>query len=194
LTLCAAPVAAVADHIGFVRHHGPGCPEGTVAHVYNPTTETLTLSFDRFQVALAPGQASEKTEAGEDRARSECTIELEMQAGRRMQMAWTRVQYLGFIDKRPGAAARVVRIYAYGDDRQLRKVRRWERDADTSDDFLIEDRFSGWSACAERVPLRIKTRLVLQGRPEAPSEVVMDRQHVQSSIVSQFRFRRCDEP
>lgn len=182
--LVAVPAAAGAELVSGVSHGGDGCPAGTMAWVYNPTTETVTFTFDSFGVWLDP--------AGEQRPTSRCSIDVQYASGGGpMRLGWRKVQYLGYIDKPRSVGARLEREYRYASRPPVRHQSNWGRGRQLAEDIFVEDQFTGWSDCAAQVQLGIHSQLVLEGQAEQFSEMVLDREHAQARVVSYLQARPC---
>jgi hypothetical protein len=192
-SLCAAFVlaggllaggSAFAQEISGFTHAGEGCPSGTVGHVYNPTTETLTITFDNYTVDMNTD--------GTGNPSSNCNVDVVIRVPNRpLQVSWNKVQYLGYLDKGTGVTAELRRRYQYDMNPPVQKVRTWPPSESFSGDFNQLDEFPGWSSCSNQVTASLTSRLTLRGTPNRYSEMVMDREHIQTKMIYYFGFAPC---
>jgi hypothetical protein len=183
-TALAAP-GALAQQVTITdfAHAGEGCPSGTVGQVYNPTTRTLTLTFDQYQAWIDP--------SGSDNPSAQCNLNFVLRGNRLLLFTVNRVQYLGYINKPSGITAELRRRYQFDLATPFSRVRTWASSSAVNGDFVEDDRFPGWSSCARQVTVGMDSRLALRGSSSQFSEMVMDREHVQTKVIWYFGWSPC---
>ena len=75
--------------LGQPTYAGPGCPQGSVAATLSPTSDTLSILYDKFTIATTPGRRTNEL-------RSSCTVKVPVNLPQGYSMNVLKLDYRGF--------------------------------------------------------------------------------------------------
>ena len=177
-TLMAASVApALAQpkvRIVGARYGGSGCPDGTARVTVSPDGQELSILFDEF-IANAAGKPKER--------RKSCNLAIPVQVPPGFQVSVYKFDYRGYVA--PATTGRLSAEYFFAGKRGPKIVRRIRGEKD----YVASDRIGTlvWSACGDKVNMRVNTALSARGKDVA----TLDSVDVSHALRYQLRYRKC---
>ena len=193
LLLCAAIMlsapAFALDGItlGEPGYGGTGCPSGSVSATLSPDAKSLSLLFDKYQVAVGG-------ETGKSFDRKSCNIAIPVRVPQGFSVSVLKIDYRGF-NQLPQAASSQFNVeYFFAGTRGPAFQRRFN--GPLQSDYLINNELTVqsivWSACGADVNLRTNSSMRVQTTANQEAMSSIDTQDVSAGIIYQLQWRACN--
>ncbi len=182
IAICLPAFAQSGLRLGEASYGGTGCPAGTATVALGADRKSLSLRFDRYQVAAGGSRTF-------DRKSCNLAIPLSVPAG--ISVSVLSVEYRGFNRLPVGAKAQFRAEYFFAGGQGPVVTRAF--DGPLQGRFALSDRTTAkvWSACGADVILRTNTslRVSTSGAPAASSSIRS--QDIKTAIVYRLQWRNC---
>lgn len=187
VVVLSAPAFADDISLGQPGYGGTGCPAGSVSATLSPDAKSLSLLFDKYQVAV--GGTS-----GKSFDRKSCNIAIPVHVPHGMSVSVLKIDFRGF-NHLPRAASSQFNVeYFFAGTRGPAFQRIFNGALD--EDYLINNELNiqsvVWSACGADVNLRTNSsmRVKTVGNNEAMASI--DSEDVHGGIIYQLQWRSCE--
>lgn len=182
-----APVFAANDiSLGEPGYGGTGCPAGTVSVTLSPDAKSLSLLFDKYQVAV--GGAT-----GKSFDRKSCNIAIPVHVPQGLSVSILKIDFRGF-NQLPQAASSQFNVeYFFAGTRGPAFQRRFS--GPLQEDYLINNELAVqaivWSGCGADVNLRTNSSMRVQTVANKEAMASIDTEDVKAGIIYQLQWRPC---
>ena len=168
--------------LGKASYGGTGCPAGTAAVALSADKKSLSLRFDRYQVAADGSRTF-------DRKSCNLAIPLSVPAG--ISVSVLSVEYRGFNRLPAGAKAQFRAEYFFAGGQGPVLTRAF--DGPLQGRFALSDRTTAkaWSACGAGVILRTNTSLRVSTSAARAASSSVRSQDIKTAIVYRLQRRNC---
>jgi hypothetical protein len=168
--------------LGKASYGGTGCPAGTAAVALSADRQSLSLRFDRYQVAAGAGRSF-------DRKSCNLAVPLSVPAG--ISVAVVAVDYRGVNRLPAGAIAQFRAEYFFAGGRGPVLARAF--DGPLQGRFALSDTIAArlWSACGADVTLRANTSLRVSTSAGRPASSSVRAQDIKTAIIYRLQWRNC---
>ena len=182
-----APVFADDISLGQPGYGGTGCPAGSVSATLSPDAKSLSLLFDKYQVAV--GGTS-----GKSFDRKSCNIAIPVHVPQGMSVSILKIDFRGF-NHLPRAASSQFNVeYFFAGTRGPAFQRVFNGALD--EDYLINNELSiqsrVWSGCGADVNLRTNSSMRVRTVGNADALASIDSVDVRGGIIYQLQWRSCN--
>ena len=182
-----APVFADDISLGQPGYGGTGCPAGSVSATLSPDAKSLSLLFDKYQVAV--GGTS-----GKSFDRKSCNIAIPVHVPQGMSVSILKIDFRGF-NHLPRAASSQFNVeYFFAGTRGPAFQRVFNGALD--EDYLINNELSiqslVWSGCGADVNLRTNSSMRVRTVGNAEAMASIDSEDVRGGIIYQLQWRSCN--
>lgn len=168
--------------LGKASYGGTGCPAGTAAVALSADKKSLSLRFDRYQVAAGGSRSFD---------RKGCNLAIPLSVPKGISVSVVAVDYRGVNRLPAGAKAQFRAEYFFAGGRGPVLTRAF--DGPQQGRFALSDTITArvWSACGADVILRTNTslRVSTSGGREASSSIRS--QDIKTAIVYRLQWRNC---
>ena len=186
--MLSAPAFAADDiSLGKPGYGGTGCPDGSVSATLSPDAKSLSLLFDKYQVAV--GGTS-----GKSFDRKSCNIAIPVHVPQGLSVSILKIDFRGF-NQLPQAATsqfNVEYFFAGARGPAFQKVFR----GPLQEDYLINNELTVqavvWSGCGANVNLRTNSSMRVQTVANREAMASIDTQDVNAGIIYQLQWRPCN--
>ncbi|MDP3669718.1 MAG: DUF4360 domain-containing protein [Telluria sp.] len=185
--VCAGPAFAVDDiSLGTPGYGGTGCPAGSVSATLSPDAKSLSLLFDKYQIAVGGS-------TGKSFDRKSCNIAIPVHVPQGMSVAVMKIDYRGF-NRLPTQASSQFNVeYFFAGTRGPAFQRSFRGVLD--EDYLINNELVAesmvWSGCGADVNLRTNSSMKVQTAANKEAMSSIDSQDVNAGIIYQLQWRKC---
>jgi hypothetical protein len=182
-----APVFAVTDiSLGEPGYGGTGCPAGSVSATLSPDAKSLSLLFDKYQVAVGGT-------TGKSFDRKSCNIAIPVRVPQGLSVSVLQIDFRGF-NQLPAAASSQFNVeYFFAGTRGPAYQKQFN--GPLQDDYLINNQLTVqaivWSACGADVNLRTNSSMRVQTVANKEAMASIDTQDVKAGIIYQLQWRPC---
>lgn len=182
-----APVFAANDiSLGEPGYGGTGCPAGSVSATLSPDAKSLSLLFDKYQVAV--GGAT-----GKSFDRKSCNIAIPVRVPQGLSVSVLQIDFRGF-NQLPQAASSQFNVeYFFAGTRGPAYQKRFN--GPLQEDYLINNELTVqaivWSGCGADVNLRTNSSMRVQTVANKEAMASIDTQDVKAGIIYQLQWRPC---
>lgn len=177
-TVMAASVApALAQQVRILdaKYGGSGCPAGSASVAVSPDGQELSILFDDFIADATARRARER--------RKSCNLAIPIQVPPGFQVSVYDFDYRGYVAPRTRGRLRAEYFFAGQRGPRIQRTIRGEQD------YSVRDRIGTlvWSACGDKVNMRVNTALSARGRGIA----TLDSVDVSHALKYRLRYRSC---
>ena len=166
--MLSAPVFAVDGiTLGEPGYGGTGCPSGSVSATLSPDATSLSLLFDKYQVAVGGT-------TGKSFDRKSCNIAIPVRVPQGFSVSILKIDYRGFNQLPPAASSQFNVEYFFAGTRGPAFQRKFN--GPLQSDYLINNELTVqaivWSACGADVNLRTNSSMRVQTAAKDRKSVV----------------------
>ena len=185
--MLSAPVFAANDiSLGEPGYGGTGCPAGSVSATLSPDAKSLSLLFDKYQVAV--GGAT-----GKSFDRKSCNIAIPVHVPQGLSVSILKIDFRGF-NQLPQAASSQFNVeYFFAGTRGPAFQQRFR--GPLQEDYLINNELTVqaivWSGCGADVNLRTNSSMRVQTVANKEAMASIDTEDVKAGIIYQLQWRPC---
>ena len=185
--LFGAPVFAANDiSLGEPGYGGTGCPAGSVSATLSPDAKSLSLLFDKYQVAVGGT-------TGKSFDRKSCNIAIPVRVPQGLSVSVLQIDFRGF-NQLPAAASSQFNVeYFFAGTRGPAYQKRFY--GPLQEDYLINNQLTVqaivWSDCGADVNLRTNSSMRVQTVANKEAMASIDTQDVKAGIIYQLQWRPC---
>lgn len=172
--------------LGKANYGGTGCPAGTAAVALSSDKKSLSLRFDRYEVAAGGG-------TGRTFDRKSCNLAIPLRVPSGLSVAVVAVQYRGVNRLPAGAKAQFRAEYFFAGGQGPVSTRTFN--GPLQGRFSFADKLTAkstvWSACGADVILRTNTSLRVTTTAKRPASSSVRSQEIKTAIVYSLQWRNC---
>ena len=185
--MLSAPVFAADDiSLGEPGYGGTGCPAGSVSATLSPDAKSLSLLFDKYQVAVGGT-------TGKSFDRKSCNIAIPVRVPQGLSVSVLQIDFRGF-NQLPTAASSQFNVeYFFAGTRGPAYQKRFN--GPLQEDYLINNQLTVqaivWSGCGADVNLRTNSSMRVQTVANKEAMASIDTQDVKAGIIYQLQWRPC---
>ena len=179
LLLLSMIAPAAAQSLGKPGYGGPGCPGGTASVALSRDGQSLSVSFDRYQV---------RAKGGFDR--KACSLSIPVKVPKGKSVSILAFEFRGYNQLPAGAKSTFkVEYFFAGGKGQIftRTVNGPKTGSFSSKDTAI----AAWSGCGAGVTLRTNSSLLVSSPGGKSASASIRAQDVKTAIVYRLRWRDC---
>lgn len=177
------PVYAQAGlRLGKASYGGTGCPAGTAAVTLSADKKSLSLRFDRYEVAAGGSRSFD---------RKSCNLAIPLGVPQGISVSVVAVDYRGINRLPVGAKAQFRAEYFFAGGRGPVLTRAF--DGPLQGRFAFSDTIGAkmWSACGADVILRTNTSLRVSTSGARAASSSIRSQDIKTAIVYRLQWRKC---
>lgn len=183
-----APVFAADDiSLGEPGYGGTGCPAGTVSVTLSPDAKSLSLLFDKYQVAVGG-------DTGKSFDRKSCNIAIPVHVPQGMSVSILKIDFRGFNHLPRSASSQFNVEYFFAGTKGPTFQRKFRGPLD--EDYLINNELTVqaivWSSCGADVNLRTNSSMRVQTVSNKEAMASIDSEDVNAGIIYQLQWRQCN--
>ncbi len=186
--MLSAPAFAADDiSLGKPGYGGTGCPDGSVSATLSPDAKSLSLLFDKYQVAVG-GTTAKSFD------RKSCNIAIPVHVPQGLSVSILKIDFRGFNQLPQSATSQFNVEYFFAGTRgpAFQKVFR----GPLQEDYLINNELTVqavvWSGCGADVNLRTNSSMRVQTVANREAMASIDTQDVNAGIIYQLQWRPCN--
>jgi hypothetical protein len=186
--LLSTPVFASNDiSLGQPGYGGTGCPAGSVSVTLSPDAKSLSLLFDKYQVAVG-GQT------GKSFDRKSCNIAIPVHVPQGLSVSVLKIDFRGF-NQLPQSAMSQFNVEYFFAGTQGPTYKRVFH-GPLAEDYLINNEIAAqaivWSGCGADVNLRTNSSMRVQTVSNREAMASIDSEDIHAGIVYQLQWRQCN--
>lgn len=186
--MLSAPVFAANDiSLGEPGYGGTGCPAGTVSVTLSPDAKSLSLLFDKYQVAVGG-------DTGKSFDRKSCNIAIPVHVPQGMSVSILKIDFRGFNHLPRSASSQFNVEYFFAGTKGPTFQRKFRGPLD--EDYLINNELTVqaivWSSCGADVNLRTNSSMRVQTVSNKEAMASIDSEDVNAGIIYQLQWRQCN--
>lgn len=168
--------------MGKASYGGTGCPAGTAAVTLSADKKSLSLRFDRYQVAAGGSRSFD---------RKSCNLAIPLSIPQGISVSVVAVDYRGFNRLPAGAKAQFRAEYFFAGGRGPVLTRAF--DGPLQGRFALSDTIAAevWSACGADVILRTNTSLRVSTSAARAASSSVRSEDIKTAIVYRLQWRNC---
>lgn len=168
--------------LGKASYGGNGCPAGTAAVALSADKKSLSLRFDRYQVAAGGSRSFD---------RKSCNLAIPLSVPPGISVSVLSVDYRGFNRLPAGAKAQFRAEYFFAGGQGPVLTRAF--DGPLQGRFALSDAVGTkvWSACGADVILRTNTSLRVSTSGARTASSSIRSQDIKTAIVYRLQWRHC---
>ena len=185
--MVSAPVFAANDiSLGEPGYGGTGCPAGSVSATLSPDAKSLSLLFDKYQVAVGGP-------TGKSFDRKSCNIAIPVRVPQGLSVSVLQIDFRGFNQLPQFASSQFNVEYFFAGTRGPAFQKRFS--GPLQEDYLINNELTVqaivWSGCGADVNLRTNSSMRVQTVANKEAMASIDTQDVKAGIIYQLQWRPC---
>jgi len=186
MVLSAPAFAVDGITLGEPGYGGTGCPAGSVSATLSPDATSLSLLFDKYQVAVGGS-------TGKSFDRKSCNIAIPVRVPQGFSVSVLKIDYRGFNQLPQGTSSQFNVEYFFAGTRGPSFQRKFS--GPLQEDYLINNQLTVqaivWSACGADVNLRTNSSMRVQTVANKEAMSSIDTQDVSAGIIYQLQWRAC---